>query len=183
MAAQTLAATLDGVAKWVEETVAEELEYLVPPDSGAVDGVSIESAHPSVFQAFVPSVERLPDGAHQAPSIAVQLLGGNDQSRSDRELSIRLALTIWAPGHFDDGVFVRDSDGWRDLFNGLGAIAGAVESADTIAGCAVDMTAGVKFGFYEIDKEIPDLYPYWIGKVDFTLRRAPQASKRFLDML
>ena len=184
MAAQTLTATLDGVAAWVEETIAPELEYLVPPSDGAVDGITPEWDNPSVFQAFVPSVERLPEGAHQAPSIAVQLLNGNDEIKGVRELSVRLVLTIWSPGHFEeDGAFVRDSEGWRELFSGLGVIAGLVEAAETIADCAVVLSDGVQFGFLEIDKEIPDLYPFWMGKVDFKLRRAPHANKRFQDML
>ena len=181
--AQTLAATLEGVAAWVESTIAAELQYLVPPSDGAVESIDLEWANPSVFQAFIPSVERLHDGEHQSPSIAVQLLGGEDGLKNNRELNIRLVLSIWSPGHFDDGKFIRDSDGWRDLFNGLGTIAGAIESAETIAGCSVDMSDGVRYGFFEIDKEIPDLYPYWMGKVDFKLKRAPQANKRFQDML
>ena len=183
MAAQTLTATLDKVAEWVERTVAPKLKYLVPPDDSAVVDIEPRWDNPSVFQAFVPPVERLPDGAHQAPSIAVQLINGLDGLKNSRELAIRIVLTIWAPGQFVNGEFTRDSDGWRDLFNGLGVIAGAVESADTIADCAVDLTAGVQFGFYEIDKEIPDLYPYWMGKVDFKLRRGTHLSKRFEGML
>ena len=132
---------------------------------------------------FVPGVERLKQGERQAPSIAVQFLGGLDSMHSTREITIELLLSIWSPGHFIDGAFVRDSDGWRDLFNGLGVIAEKVESAEIIAGCAVDMKTGVRFGLYEIKDEIPDMYPYWLGKVDFKLLRAPQASKRFQDML
>ena len=45
------------------------------------------------------------------------------------------------------------------------------------------MKEGVRYGFYEIEREIPDLYPFWMGKVEFKLMRAPQASKRFQDML
>lgn len=183
MAAQTLTETLDGVAAWVETAIAADLWYLVPPEDGAVDDIDLEWASPSVFQAFVPSIERMPDGAHQAPSIAVQLVEGNDGPRDSRVITIKLVLTIWSPGHFQDDQFIRGSDGWRDLFNGLGAIVGAVESAETIAGCAVDMKEGVRYGFYEIEREIPDLYPFWMGKVEFKLMRAPQASKRFQDML
>lgn len=183
MAAQTLTATLDKVAAWVEAAIAPELRYLVPPDDSAVGDIDPTWDHPSVFIAFVPPVERLPDGAHQAPSIAVQPLNGQDGLKNSREITIRLVLTIWAPGRFEDGKFSRDSDGWRDLFNGLGIIAGAVESADTVADCSVDMSAGVQYGFYEIDKEIPDLYPYWMGKVDFKLRRGTHLSKRFEDLL
>ena len=172
MAASELAATLDGVAAWVASEIACDLEYIVPPDDGAVDAAEIEYAHPTVFQMFVPSVERLKPGEHQAPNIAVQLMGGIDDIKDTRELTIRLMLTIWAPGRFEDGKFVRDSDGWRDLFNGLGAMASAV-----------DRTYGVQYGMYESNKEIPDLYPFWMGRVDFRLRRAAQANKRFLDML
>ncbi|MBQ9003986.1 MAG: hypothetical protein IJ087_19245 [Eggerthellaceae bacterium] len=183
MAAQNLTATLDKIAAWVDSAIAPELEYLVPPDEGAVDEIDLEWAHPTVSQAFTPPVERLQDGERQAPSIAVQLTGGADGLRIDRELTIRLLLTIWSPGHFADGRFMRDSDGWRDLFNGLGTMVAAVENAETIAACSVDMASGVEFGFYEIDKEIPDLYPYWIGRVDFKLRRSPQANKRFEALL
>lgn len=183
MTASELAATLDGVAAWVESGIARDLKYMVPPDDGAVEGVALEYAHPSVFQMFVPSVERLKPGERQAPNIAVQLMNGIDDIKDARELAIRLMLTIWAPGQFDGGRFVRDSEGWRSLFNGLGAMVSAVENAETIAGCAVDRAFGVQFGMYESDREIPDLYPFWMGRVDFRLRRATQANKRFNNML
>ena len=199
MGAQTLAATLDGVKAWVESAIAPQLEYLVPPDDGAVDNIDLVWAHPSVYQSFVPSVERLKGGMHQAPSICVRFLGGHDAKHNTREITIRLLLTIWSPGHFiseqpepndqdepvppEPATFVRDSDGWRDLFNGLGVIADAIETAEVIANCSVDMNEGVHYGFYEIDNEIPDMYPYWMGQVDFRLLRAPQANKRFNDML
>ena len=198
---QTLATTLDNVAAWVESTIAPKLVYLVPPDDGAVDEIEVVLDHPSVFMLFVSSVERLMDGEHQAPSIAVRFLNGLDAKQSTRKIKLELLLTIWAPGHFyppkpegeteepegeepaQPPVFVRSADGWRDLFNGLGIIADAIETAETIAGCAIDMNTGVEYGLYEIDGEIPDMFPYWIGKVDFTLIRAPQANKRFQDML
>ena len=183
MAASELAAVLDGVAAWVESEIAGDLEYIVPTDDGALDAAEIEYAHPTVFQMFVPSVERLKPGEHQAPNIAVQLMNGVDDIKDTRELTIRLMLTIWAPGRFEDGKFVRDSDGWRDLYNGLGVMVSAVENAETIAGCAVDRTYGVQYGMYESNKEIPDLYPFWMGRVDFRVRRATQANKRFQDML
>lgn len=182
-AASELAATLDAVTAWVESEIAGELQYLVPADDGAVDVLELEYAHPTVFMMFVPSVERLKTGEHQAPNIAVQFLGGADELKNSRNITIRLLLTIWAPGHFINGAFVRDSDGWRDLFNGLGVIVSAVSNAETIAECAVDMAYGIRYGLYEIKDEIPDLYPFWMGKVDFRLRRAPQANKRFVDLL
>ena len=183
MAASELAATLDGIAAWVETNIARELEYLVPPVDGAVDSIELEWAHPTVFQLFVPSVERLQAGEHQAPNIAVQLMGGADDIKDARELTMRLMLTVWAPGIFEDGRFTRSSEGWRDLFNGLGVMVSAIENAETIAGCAVDRSYGVQYGMYETEREIPDLYPFWMGRVDFRLRRAPQANKRFMDLL
>ena len=188
VAAATLATTLDRVADWVRTEVAEQLEYLVPPDDGAVEGIEVIWAHPSVFQMFVPAVERLQSGELQTPSIAVQFMGGNDSiddaNKNDREIRIRLLLTIWAPGHYeDDGRFVRDWEGWRDLFNGLGVISNAVNTAETIAGCTLDRSVGIDYGLFDIKNEIPDLYPYWMGKVDFRLRRAPHANERFTDLL
>ena len=184
VAAQILTNTVDEIAAWVESEIAPDLEYLVPPEDGAVEGVEIARAHPSVFKMFVPASERLPEGAQQAPSIAVRLLNGFDRlDVSGREITVQLVLTIWAPGTFENEQFIRDMEGWRDLFNGLGVIVAAVEGAGTIAGSTVDKKTGVTFGFYEVDKEIPDLYPYWMGTVEFKLLRAPHASKRFNDML
>lgn len=184
VAAQMLTATLDGVAAWVEDHIAPDLEYLVPPADGAVEGIEVERAHPYVFKSLVPPAERMPEGKSHAPSIAVQFSGGNDVlTKNSREIAIRLVLTIWAPGHFEEGQFVRDNEGWRSLLNGLGVMVSAVESAETIAGSTVDLETGVKFGFYEIEKEIPDLYPYWMGTVDFKLLRAPHSNKRFRNML
>jgi len=183
MGARTLMASLADVAEWVAEEVAPRLEYLVPPESGDFDASGVETAHPSVYQSFVPGKERLEDGEHQHPSIAVQLLGGIDGLSGSRTLNVRLVLTIWAPGHYDEDGFHRDRDGWRDLYNGLDAVAAAVGSAEGIAGYAVDMRSGVRYGFLDIDGEIPDLYPYWMGKVDFDLVASAPANKRFENLL
>ena len=184
VAAQMVTKTIDDLAAWVESEIAPHLNYLVPPSDGAVDGIEIERAHPSVFKLFVPSAERLPEGANNAPSIAVRFLNGLDTLNDfSREISVQLVLTIWSPGHFEDGKFVRSMEGWRSLFNGLGVIVSAVEGAETIAGSTVDMKQGVSFGLYEIEKEIPDLYPYWMGTVEFKLVKAPHSNKRFKHLL
>ncbi|MBQ9000261.1 MAG: hypothetical protein IJ087_00210 [Eggerthellaceae bacterium] len=183
MTPRTISKTLDDVAAWVASEIAPKLEYLVPPDDGSVGGFEVETAHPVVYQSFVPGKERLTQGQLQAPSIAVQLLGGSDASSGNRTLNVRLVLTIWAPGHYDADGFHRDQDGWRDLHNGLDAMAVAVGSAEVIAGCAVNLSRGVQFGYFDIEGEIPDLYPYWMGKVDFELTGAYPANKRFENLL
>ena len=183
MGARTISTTLDGVEALVAAEIAPKLEYLVPPDDGSVDVLEVETAHPTVYQSFVPGRERLERGQLQAPSIAVQLLGGDDSASGSRTLNMRLVLTIWAPGHYDADGFHRDQDGWRDLHNGLDAMAVAVGSAEVIAGCTVALARGVRFGYFDIDGEIPDLYPYWMGKVDFELAGAYPANKRFENLL
>lgn len=181
--ASELAAVLDGIAAWVHEEVSPKLAYMVPPADGAVNSEVVEWANPSVFQMFVPSVERLEPGMVQVPNIAVQFLGGDDALGSLRTFDVRLVLTVWAPGNFDDGAFERNQDGWRDLMNGLGVIATAVREAETLSGCAVDMGTGIKYGLFDENGQIPDLYPFWMGKVDFRLRRAPHASNKFENLL
>lgn len=181
--AEGTAQTISEVVDWVAAKVAPRLEYLVPVDDGAVDRIATERANPTVFPLFVPSAERLSESQHQAPSIAVQLLGGSDALDSARSFNIRLVLTVWSPGRFEGDGFVRSLDGWRELFNGLDVIARAVESAESIAGCAVDLKTGVSYGLMEFDNEIPDLYPYWMGRVDFTLACGIPLNKRFNDML
>lgn len=183
MEPRTIPSIMDDLTAWVAGEIAPGLEFLVPPEDAGEHAGEVATASPAVYQAFVPGEQRLAEGEHQAPSIAVQLLGGADSQADLRKLDVRLLLIVWAPGHFGEGGFTRDRDGWRDLYNGLEAMSRAVESAETVAGCAVDHASGVRFGFYDIDGEIPDQYPYWVGKVDFALVCAPPATSRFENLL
>ena len=183
MTGRTIETTLDDLQAWVEAAIAPELEYLVPPDDGRVDDFEAVTGNPTVYQSFVPGKERLHEGDMQAPAIAVQLVSGSNRASSRRTLSVRLMLVIWSPGHFDADGYHRDNDGWRDLYNGLDAMVTAIEEAEVIAGCTVDHNRGIQYGYLDIDGEIPDLYPYWIGRVDFDLLGATPGSKRFNEYL
>lgn len=184
MGARTITATVDDLVSFVQTEIAPLLEFNVPPMGGAVEGATITRDHPSVYPFYIPAEERLADGQHQSPSIAVQVNDGTDELRESRVLNVRLVLMIWAPGEWDDdGTFTRTMNGWRDLFNGLDKIVKAIETAGTVAECMVDIDSGIRYGFLDIDGEIPDLYPFWFGKVDFRLLCGAPANKRFIGML
>lgn len=184
MGARTITATVDDLVRFVQKKIAPKLEYNVPPQGGAIEGVTIERDHPTVFPFYIPSEDRLTDGQHQSPSIAVQVHEGADERRGSRVFNVRLVLMIWAPGEWDDdGAFTRTMDGWRELFNGLDKIVKEIETAETIAECDVDYESGIRYGFLDIDGEIPDLHPFWFGRVDFRLVCGAPANKRFIGML
>ncbi|MBQ9000545.1 MAG: hypothetical protein IJ087_01675 [Eggerthellaceae bacterium] len=184
MGARTITATVNDLVSFVQAEIAPMLEFNVPPNGGAVEGAAIERDHPTVYPFYIPSEERLADGQHQSPSIAVQVSDGTDGLRESRAFNVRLVLMIWAPGEWaDDGAFTRTMDGWRELFNGLDTIVKAIETADTVAECTVDLESGIRYGFLDVDGEIPDLYPFWFGKVDFRLLCGAPSNKRFVDML
>ena len=65
------------------------------------------------------------------------------------------------------------------------AIVSAVQEAETVAGARLDTETGVSYGFFgDEDGVIIDQYPYFMGRVDFTLECGAQpGSKRFGNLL
>lgn len=181
MGAATITGTFDGVVEWVEQTVAPELVYLKPADGYTLEGYSVEWVHPRVYSNFVPTDDLVDEGS-RFPSIAVQMITGNDV-RDTRSLNVRLVLCIWMPGHFEAGVCTPSMDGWRDTMNGLDVISKLVRSAETIAGARLDADKGISYGFLDQDGEVIDQYPFFMGRVDFTLEVGTPASKRFEKLL
>lgn len=186
MGAATIVNTFDLLVEWVDGAIVPRLEYLKPSDDGVIDGYEVEWVHPRVFPNFVPTEDRIEDGGHRFPFIAVQLLSGNDLAKSsglERNINVRLVLGVWNPGHFNDGVLTPSMDGWRDVFNGVDVIAGIVESADTIADSRLDEERGISYGLLDEDGAVLDQYPYFLGRVDFTLQAGKPANKRFENLL
>ena len=185
MGAATITRTFDLLVGWVRDEIAPKLDYLLPSDGHEVEGQELTYVHPAVYPNFVPTEDRVEEGSHRFPFIAVQLMNGKDGIGSSRSLSIRLVLGIWAPGHFNNGEFADSTDGWRDLFNGLDAIVSAVQEAETVAGARLNTETGVSYGFFgDEDGVIIDQYPYFMGRVDFTLECGAQpGSKRFGNLL
>lgn len=184
--AQTTANAYDELVAWTREAIAPRLSFLVPPRRPTeLKGYVPKYAQPTVFEHFVPSEERLADGTAQTPSLAVQLLSSTDNPDGTRSASMRYALTIWDPGKVSEphGAVERNGDGWRSLFTGLDEIAAALESADTVAGRYLDRTRGVEIALVDQDREVLDFWPYWLGRVDFTLVSGTPRPARFAGLL
>lgn len=185
MGAATITRTFDLLVEWVEKEVAPQLDYLLPSEGHVVEGQELAYVHPAVYANFVPTDGRLQEGSYRFPFIAVQLVNGRDGLGSTRSLSVRIVLGIWVPGHFNNGEFADSMDGWRDLFNGLDLIVRSLQEAETVADARIDTDAGISYGFFgEEDGVVIDQYPYFMGRVDFTLECGAQpGSKRFENLL
>ena len=181
MGAATITGTFDGVVEWVEQTVAPDLVYLTPADGYTLEGYSVDWVHPRVYPNFVPTDSLVDEGTRFA-SIAVQLITGKDV-RDTRGRNGRPVLCSWMPGHFEVGFGTPSMDGWRDTMNGLDVISNLVRSAETIAGARLDADKGVSYGFLDQDGEAIDLYPFFMGRVDFTVEVGTPANKRFEKLL
>lgn len=182
MGAATIAATFDRMVEWARGNIADRIELKVPPEDGDVESYVYETAHPQVFENFVPERDCAPDG-RRYPFVTVQLLDVTDSLRG-RTLRFRLAVGIWAPGVFDEGELAKSMCGWRELDNVLDEVSAALQSADTVAGCRLDMERGVSLGPYRSGDEVMVTYPYFVGSVEFDLVAGiPTPAARFSGLL
>lgn len=182
MGAATIAGTFDRMVEWTRDNIAGRIELKVPPEDGDVESYVYETAHPQVFENFVPERDCAPDG-RRYPFVTVQLLDVTDSLRG-RTLRFRLAVGIWAPGTFDDGELDKSMCGWRELDNVLDEVSSALQAADTVAGCRLDMERGVSLGPYRSGDEVMITYPYYVGAAEFDLvSGAPAPAARFQGLL
>lgn len=182
MGAATIAGTFDRMVEWTRDNIAGRIELKVPPEDGDVESYAYETAHPQVFENFVPERDCAPDG-RRYPFVTVQLLDVTDSLRG-RTLRFRLAVGIWAPGTFDDGELDKSMCGWRELDNVLDEVSSALQAADTVAGCRLDMERGVSLGPYRSGDEVMVTYPYYVGAAEFDLASGtPAPAARFSGLL
>lgn len=165
---------IDRLTDWVQTNICDGMELLKPSEDGM--STDFDMVTPTAFPLYIPPKDLLPpDVSQQAPAVCIQLKEGSDDLKeSGRSLKLRLAFSTYRPGHFmedKDGnvVFVKDADGWKDLWIWVSRSLNKIQSEMYIEGVKVDRTVPMKYGHFQIDDTLVDAYPLWYAWIDFTV--------------
>lgn len=208
----TLVQSIDKVVDWLNREVCSLITLKVPDDYRNDKGYDVEYTNPAAFPLFVPGKERIPPSVPAPiPSVCVQLMEGSDDLlKKQRQLQIRLCLACWNPGEHGrelliprknpaalGGIsyfhpageaaetYVRNMEGWRDLYNFADLTLRQLEGTEYIEGHRLVKEAGIKYGPFTEDGNIWDYYPYWHHWITFTLEagvvaRTPETYENLL---
>jgi hypothetical protein len=170
----TIVHALETLQKWVDENLCEGSEFKVPPSGDKPDGhlYKYETTKPSAFILYIPVPEKnkakAPPAPAEVPSICIQLIKCTDR-KNTRELDIRLALATWNPGLHKPKEFIRNSEGWRDVWNFTDKCLRVIENAEYLSGLRVKIENGIEFGPIDEQDASASLYPYWFSYIAFTI--------------
>jgi len=199
----TITGIVDNIVDWLNEHVCPEVLMRLPSEDGKATNKNYNytMVHPHAFPLYLPTRDKLPPKVKaNVPSVTVQLEYGNDDPQN-REVSITLNFSGWAPGTYEDDwiipedyepaegeipQFRPDYEGWRELWNFVDKTAAAVQST-VFMGDNVEVMqwAGMEFGPYrEEDTTVLDYHPFWYAylkfKVRCSLRRLNEEVNQYL---
>ncbi len=196
---------IDTLAEWARQNICERVTLKMPPDNVEAndEGYTYNIVHPSVFPMYVPTSEKLPPSIHSPfPSLCVRFVKGADNlSGNDGHLDVQFCFSAWDPGlhgpdvfhpvgdkefqrHGEKARFIRNGDGWRDVWNFADTALRALESVTHIGGYTIDRETPVEFGPLTEQEAIPDFYPFWFAwisfRVNYPLRRNIEDLQKYL---
>lgn len=197
---------IDTLAEWANQNICEYVKLKMPPENLEAndEGYTYNLVNPSVFPMYTPTSEKLPPSIHSPfPSLCVRFLKGSDNlSDSKGYLDVQFCFSAWDPGlhgpdvfhpvagqsfHRQDGEnarFIRNGDGWRDVWNFVDTALRAVESVTNIGGYTIDRETPIEFGPMTEQESIPDFYPFWFAwmsfRVNYPLRRNIEDLQQYL---
>lgn len=199
----TIVGIVDSIVEWLNANVCPEVLMRLPSEDGKANDKRYEytMVHPHAFPLYLPTRDKLPPKVRiNVPSVVVQLEYGNDDPEN-REVSITLNFSGWAPGTYQDDWIIpldyeseegeitgfrADYEGWRELWNFVDKTAAAVQST-TYMGQNVEVMQweGMEFGpFREESNTVLDYYPFWYAylkfKVRCSLRRLNEEVNQYL---
>lgn len=182
---------IDTVTEWAQQNVCNHIMLKVPPkNEDAVDAsYDYETANPTAFPMYVPTSEKLPPTIRSPfPHLCVRFLKGADAlSAGSGHLDIQLVFSVWNPGTHgrdqflpdgnggfirqggDIAEFIRDANGWRDVWNFVDLAMQALKSTTTIGNYVIDQETPIEFGPLAEQEAIPDYYPFWFAWISFRL--------------
>ena len=169
---------IDNLTKWVYYNLCYDVELLKPTDKRMSSDYNLVT--PKAFALYIPPKDQLPpDIEVQIPSVCLQLLNGEDDMTSEmRNLSFRLSFSTYRPGTFEDvtddegnteTVFVKNADGWKDLWLWVSRSLNKLQSDLYIEGVKVDTSTPMKYGHFQIDENLVDAYPMWYAWIELTV--------------
>lgn len=198
---------IEDLTTWVQENICDKVKLKLPNDNSI--GPEVEYTTPAAFALFVPAKDRLPPNVRAPiPSVCVQVMEAKDKMVDHRRtMKIRLCLACWNPGTQSGEIFVshdnadallgksftkgatepsyvRNLDGWRDLWNFIDVALREVENAEFFAGVRLVKEQDIEYGPFVEEGAIWDYYPYWNGWISFVVESGlVQNPKSYQDLL
>lgn len=170
----TIPESIERVTNWINQNVCPKITLKLPNDAQNGDEYKVEAVNPTAFAMYQPGKDKLPPNVKAPfPSVVVQLLeGADDMIKSVGQLKLQLSFTAWNPGDHESGdVFVRNADGWRDVWAFVDRTMREIENNEYLNDLRVAKELGITFGQFQQEGQISDLYPYWGAWVIFTIER------------
>ena len=79
------------------------------------------------------------------------------------------------------GTYVRNADGWQDVWNFVDLALRELETAEYINGLRICKEEPIRFGPFSADEAVIDFYPYWWAWISFYLEYGINRSKPKYD--
>lgn len=202
---------LDNIVDWARTAICQKVKLKLPDDDANDASYTENLVTPEAFVLYVPTRDRLPPkAAAPIPSICVQLVEGKDiPSSGSGRFKIRFCLSAWNPGEHGGDTFiptesethrwayrkwtgpeaskhfVRNCEGWRDVWNFTDIALQAIENTEYIAGLRLVKEDGIEYGPFTEESGIVDYYPYWFSWIQCTLEHglSRKTSDSYKDLL
>lgn len=184
----SVAHIIDTLTDWARESICKEIQLKVPPsNSEPMDsGYEYKLANPAAFPMYIPTGDKLPEGAYDHPCLCVRFLSAQDDlSAKTGGMDVQIVFCVWDPGLHSEDVFTpngdgsysrqddseakfeRNGSGWRDVWNFVDLAVNKIESVDSIGSCKIDKATPFEYGPAKVDEAIADYYPFWYAELSF----------------
>ncbi len=199
--------SIEIVREWLAANVCPLVQLKLPDDNATDASYPYKLVNPAAFSLFIPSKDRTPPKiAAPIPSVCVQLVQGKDDMiASTRGIKIRLCFAAWDPGYHGpdifkptgDGsgsyiqwndeeakaLFLKNGEGWRDVWNFVDTALREIEDAEYINGLRLVKEDGITFGLFTEQDAVPDFYPFWYAWVELTVSEILTRNHKAYDHL
>lgn len=199
--------SIEIVREWLAANVCPLVQLKLPDDNATDASYPYKLVNPAAFSLFIPSKDRTPPKiAAPIPSVCVQIVQGKDDMiASTRGIKIRLCFAAWDPGYHGpdifkptgDGsgsyiqwndeeakaLFLKNGEGWRDVWNFVDTALREIEDAEYINGLRLVKEDGITFGLFTEQDAVPDFYPFWYAWVELTVSEILTRNHKAYDHL
>lgn len=199
--------SIEIVREWLAANVCPLVQLKLPDDNATDASYPYKLVNPAAFSLFIPSKDRTPPKiAAPIPSVCVQIVQGKDDMiASTRGIKIRLCFAAWDPGYHGpdifkptgDGsgsyiqwndeeakaIFLKNGEGWRDVWNFVDTALREIEDAEYINGLRLVKEDGITFGLFTEQDAVPDFYPFWYAWVELTVSEILTRNHKAYDHL
>lgn len=199
--------SIEIVREWLAANVCPLVQLKLPDDNATDASYPYKLVNPAAFSLFIPSKDRTPPKiAAPIPSVCVQIVQGKDDMiASTRGIKIRLCFAAWDPGYHGPDIFkptgggsgsyiqwndeeakalfLKNGEGWRDVWNFVDTALREIEDAEYINGLRLVKEDGITFGLFTEQDAVPDFYPFWYAWVELTVSEILTRNHKAYDHL